>query len=105
MGDGSGEHAAAGEWVQVHQVLLQPGDRAANLPGDTSQLPYEALIKGFLVNPGRVGEVATIRTPAGRSVTGTLVAINPGYQHTFGRPVTALTRIGPELRAFLEGDE
>lgn len=92
-------------WVQVHQVLLPASQRAPNLPEDTKALPYEAWIKGFLTQPARIGEQATVRTLAGRLVTGRLVAVNPPYTHSFGRPVPAMLTIGPNLRAFLADEQ
>ena len=35
----------------------------------------------------------------GRTVTGRLSAVNPGYFHTFGDPIPELVHVGRDLRA------
>jgi hypothetical protein len=50
-----------------------------------------------------------IKTPAGRTLGGTLVRVNPPYDHSFGPPLPELSAIGPQVRALLrqqgDGDE
>jgi 2-amino-4-ketopentanoate thiolase alpha subunit len=89
----------AGAWVEVRYVLLEPADRAANLPADTAAQPLLVWVKGFAPAAGTVGEELTIETMTGRAVTGVLTEVNPGYTHTFGRPTPELTRVGRDLRA------
>jgi O6-methylguanine-DNA--protein-cysteine methyltransferase len=89
----------AGDWVEVRYVLLEPADRAANLPADTAAQPLLVWIKGFARHDASVGEELEIETTTGRSVTGALTDVNPGYTHTFGRPAPELTHVGRDLRA------
>ena len=91
----------AGEWVQIHSVVLPAGRRAAQVPPETQAVPLEMWVKGFLTAPARLGEAATVTTLAGRQVTGRLVAVNPAYGHDFAGPVPELLKIGPEVRAIL----
>lgn len=66
-------------------------------------MPLEMRVKGFLVDAvGRVGEVVTVRTLTGRTVTGSLVAVNPPVPHDFGAPVPELLAVGPEVRRRLK---
>jgi hypothetical protein len=95
------ERAAAHTWVEVQRIVLQPGERAPQVPADTQQVPLEMRLKGFLVHDASLGEDVDIVTPAGRMLRGTLVAINPAYTHTYGPPVPALSAIGSEVRAIL----
>jgi len=98
--------AKAGEWVQIHNIILAAGERAVHLPGDTRQVPFEMWLKGFLVDDeAQIGDDVTIETITGRHVTGELVAINPRYPHSFGEPVPELLSIGCELRALLAEEE
>lgn len=95
----------AGTWVQVHQVILFPGERAAGVPDDTARVPYEVWVKGFLAAPTAVGDEAVVTTVTGRQVTGTLVDPAPGHDHSFGRPHPAMLAVGPALKKLLsEGD-
>ncbi len=100
------QHASRGDWVQIHQVLLPPGQRAPQNPDDTRQVPLEIRLKGFLITDRAVpGETVEIETLSGRRVQGILVAIKPRYVHDFGDPQPALLTIGRELRQILkEGD-
>lgn len=98
------DQARPGDWVRVYLVLLPAGERAPGVPADTAALPYEGWINGWAEEAARVGEAMTIRTAAGRRVRGRLVEMNPGYQHTFGRPHPAMLAIGPSLRKMLAQD-
>jgi hypothetical protein len=95
----------AGDWVQVRRIVLQPGQRAPQVPADTQAVPLIMLVKGFLQHDARIGEEVTITTVIGRQVKGELVAVNPTYDHNYGRPVPELLVIGPELRQILWGEE
>ncbi len=91
----------AGDWVEVRYVLLEPADRAANLPPDTAARPLLVWIKGFALAAAAVGEDLAIETTTGRTVTGVLTDVNPGYMHTFGCAVPELTHVGRDLRVRL----
>jgi hypothetical protein len=91
----------AGDWVEVRYVLLEPADRAANLPADTAAQPLLVWVKGFARASASLCDLLEVETTTGRSVTGVLTDINPGYSHTFGRPTPELVRVGSDLRARL----
>lgn len=93
--------ARRGDWVQVRQVILKPGQRAPQVPEDTSQVPLIRLVKGFLAQDANLGDTATITTVIGRTIGGELVAVNPHYEHSFGAPPAGFMRIGSELRRIL----
>jgi hypothetical protein len=90
-----------GTWVEIHNIILPPGERAPQVPDDTRQVPLEMRVKGFLLKPAALGEDAEIVTTVGRTLRGTLVEVNPAYTHQFGQPVPELAAIGNELRALL----
>lgn len=89
----------AGDWVEVERVLLEPGERAAGLPPETASKPLKMWVKGFAQGAAAVGEDVTVETMSGRLVSGRLSAVEPGYFHTFGRPIPELARVGRDLRA------
>jgi 2-amino-4-ketopentanoate thiolase alpha subunit len=91
----------AGDWVEVRYVLLEPADRAANLPADTAAQPLLVWVKGFARTSAGMGEEIAVDTTTGRLVTGVLTDISPGYTHTFGRPAPELVHVGRDLRARL----
>jgi hypothetical protein len=93
----------AGDWVEVERVLLEPVDRSPNLPAETADKPLMVWVKGFALAEGKLGDEVSITTMTGRTVTGVLSAINPGYYHTFGDPVPELVHVGAELRVQLAG--
>ena len=90
-----------GTWVEIHRIVLVADERAPQVPADTRQLPLEMWVKGFLAEPVPLGEEAVIVTPAGRNLRGTLLKVNPAYNHTFGSPVPELCAIGGEVRSML----
>lgn len=91
----------AGAWVEIHAIVLSPGERAPQVPEDTQRVPLEMRVKGFLVDTAQVGDTVEIATPSGRRLRGTLAAANPAYTHGFGTPIPELSAIGSEVRAML----
>lgn len=89
----------AGTKVALRQRLLEPEERASSLPQDTAALPYEALIRGVLLEAAEVGELASIRTAAGRVLRGRLEVVEPADEHTFGRPPPALVAADEAISA------
>jgi hypothetical protein len=96
---------ARGTWVELHRIVLEPGERASRLPEETRRVPLEMRVKGFLARDARLGEEAEVVTAAGRRLRGTLARVNPAYAHGFGPPVPELLTVGAELRAILGGKD
>ena len=95
------EPVAQGTWVEIHRVVLPPGERAPGVPADTARVPLEMRVKGFLAAPASLGNEAEVITAAGRRLSGTLSGVNPAYSHGFGAPIPELSAIGEEIRAML----
>lgn len=95
--------AKIGDWVQVHQIVLKPEERAPQVPDDTKKVPLELWVKGTLMQDASIGDEVEVRTMTGRSVKGNLVAINPPYTHNFGEFVPELLRIDMQLKEILFG--
>lgn len=91
-----------GQWVQIHTVVLPPGQRAPQVPEDTQKVPLEMWCKGFAQHEAELGEELTVETVIGQKLTGTLCDLKPRYDHDFGEPVPELLTIGMELRKILE---
>lgn len=88
----------SGAFVEIRMVLLEPADRLEHLPDDTKKVPFEARIKGFLLQDASVGEKVKIRTLADRLIEGTLISENPPLKHGYGRPSPELLQISREIR-------
>ena len=93
------ERVPAGSWVEIHRVVLAPGERAPQVRADTQAVPLEMRVKGFLVADAALGDEVEIVSRAGRRLGGTLVEVNPAYAHGFGAPIAELAAIGEEVRA------
>lgn len=90
-------NASRGNWVEIERVLLQPSERAPQVPDDTRATPYVLRVAGFLENPSaKLGDEVTVKTFAGRKLAGKLVRLNPHYEHSFGETVPELLTIGKE---------
>jgi len=94
----------AGTWVQIHKVVLKAGERSPNVPEETSKVPFEMRVKGFLLHDAGIGDRVKIRTVINREIEGTLLEANPIFLHTFGAPVPELLHIGEALRGILKGE-
>lgn len=91
--------AAEGAWVEIELTVLTPAERAEGLPADTAVTPLLEWVDGFLTHPAKVGEEATVRSIIGRTHTGLLRRINPGYAHSFGDTVDEILTIGTEYES------
>ena len=91
------------DWVQIHQIVLRPEERAAHLPEDTKEVPLELWVKGFALQDGKIGDEIEIETVTGRRIKGELVKVNPRYIHDFGDYVPELTKIDMQLKEILFG--
>lgn len=99
------DEIAKGTWVEIHSIVLPPGQRAPQVPEETRQVPLEMRVKGFLTAAASLGQTAEIETAAGRRVKGTLSAANPSYDHGFGPPIPELSAVGGEVRKILANGE
>lgn len=93
---------SAGTRVEISFQLLTPAQRALGLPDDTAAVSYDARVRGVLLSPSRRGGQASIRTQAGRELTGTLDVIEPADAHSFGRPHQALVDVANAIAELRE---
>lgn len=94
--------AVRGQWVQIHKIILKPDERAPQVPEDTAKVPFELRVKGYLQDEkAAIGDLVTIKTPAGREVKGKLIAVEPRYPHDFGDHVSILNEAGAELQELM----
>jgi len=94
-----------GEWVRIHKVILQPSERAPQVPDDTKKVPLEMWTKGHLDADAEIGDEVSVTTATGRKETGTLLEVNPSYQHSFGIFIPELLAIDKQVRGILFGGE
>lgn len=96
--------AKKGDWVRIHNIILEPENRAPQVPEDTKDVPLEMWDKGFLQNDeAKLGDHVTIETYIGRKIEGKLIEVNPYYEVNYGKCVPELLYIGRQLRNILEG--
>jgi hypothetical protein len=84
--------------VEVERVLLEPADRAVNLPEETASKPLLVWVKGFARTQSALGEQCEIETVTGRGVRGRLSDLDPAYTHTFGTQPPEFAHVGQDLR-------
>jgi hypothetical protein len=92
-----------GEWVRIHKIILKPSERAPQVPDDTKKVPLEMWVKGFLDAESDMGGEVSITTVTGRKETGTLIEVNPYYEHDFGKFVPELLEIDKKVKEMLFG--
>jgi hypothetical protein len=94
-----------GTWVQIHKVILQPEERAPQIPEDTKKVPLEMWAKGFLSASAEIGSEVTVETVTGRKETGTLIKANPYHTHDFGKFIPELLTIDRQVREIVFGGD
>jgi len=97
--DSMPDRCKPGDWVEVERVLLEPSERATNLPPETAEKPLVMWVNGFAQAEAVPGEEVNVETMTGRLVTGRISNVNPGYHHTFGDHIAELAHVGPDLHA------
>lgn len=97
--------AITDEWVQLHRIILEPQNRSSQVPEDTKNVPLEMWVKGYLQVEAEVGDQVEIKTVTNRRERGTLVQINPVYQHSFGEFVPEVIEIHKILEKELRDGE
>lgn len=58
----------------------------------------------MLNQEAKIGDKVEIETYIGRKVEGTLIEVNPYYDHDFGKCVPELLYIGRQVRSLIEKD-
>lgn len=94
-----------GEWVRIHKNILEPSERAPQVPDDTKLCPLEMWVKGYLLADANMGDEVEIETVTGRKETGTLIEVNPYYDHDFGKFVPELLAIDKQVRDIVFGGD
>lgn len=94
-----------GTWVLIHRILLEPEERAPQVPDDTKKVPFEMWVKGSLQADAQIGDEVTVITKTGRKETGKLLEANPCYGHDFGKFVSELSFISGQVRDILLGGD
>lgn len=97
--------AKKGEWVRIHKVILKAEERTGKLPPDTQACPLEMWTKGYLLADAEIGDEVEIESVNGRHETGTLIEVNPYYEHDYGKCVPELLAIDKQVRGILYGGE
>lgn len=92
-----------GEWVRIHKVILQPSERAPQVPDDTKKCPLEMWVKGYLDADANIGDEVGVTTITGRKETGALTEVNPYYEHNFGKFIPELLTIDKQVREMVFG--
>jgi hypothetical protein len=87
---------AQGSWVEIEQVVLTPEQRVQSLPQETRSVPYLLRVSGFLQQDAELGQVVQVKTIIGRTLSGKLKTVNPGYSHSFGETIAELLPIGTD---------
>lgn len=95
-----------GSWVQIRRVVLNPDERAYNLPDATKKVPLLLWVKGYLLHDANINDTAKIMTVTGRIEEGELLIENPSYMHTYGNFIPEIKVIDSIVKDTLfKGDD
>jgi hypothetical protein len=82
-----------GTWVEIEENELMPEDRATNIPDETKKTPLNSWTRGKCLSDSELGIEVQVETNIGRIAKGTIVEIEPGYYHTYGKYVEEISNI------------
>ncbi|MGW1551567.1 2-amino-4-oxopentanoate thiolase subunit OrtA [Streptomyces sp. NPDC002346] len=85
------------QWIEVEWTALEPADRREGIPDDTAATPLRVRARGMAVS-AEIGKEATVTTVIGREVTGLVREIEPGYHHSFGKPLSSWLEMRDAIR-------
>ena len=90
-----------GSWVQIRKVVLNPDERAMNLPEATKMVPLLLWVKGYLLKDAEISDTVKIKTVTGRIEEGELLTVNPSYMHTYGNFIPEIKEIDSIVKDML----
>lgn len=90
-----------GTWVEVEETVLIPVDRASNIPDETKKTPLKSWTRGKCLSDCKLGSEVKVETNIGRIAHGSVVEIEPGYYHTYGKYVEEISNIGKQAREII----
>ena len=90
-------------WVLIHRNVLEPSERAVQVPDDTKKVPLELWTKGYLQEDANIGDEVTVLTRTKRMEKGTLLEAAPYYKHDFGKFVPELITISDQVKEIVFG--
>lgn len=98
--------AKRNDYVQIHRIVLSPEQRSKNLPEETHTVPLEMWVKGYLMtDEARIGDTVTVKTRTGRLCEGKLVDEAPHFEHSWGKQIPELLKVGDTVREIVFGGE
>ena len=94
--------AHKGDWVIIHDIVLEPAQRQPQIPEDTQKVPLEMWVKGFLKTDADIGQHVEVKTVTGRNARGRLIEVNPYYKHDYGKCIPELLKIGLQAKEIIQ---
>jgi len=92
-----------GTWVSITSTILNTGERADNIPDDTTAVPLLMWVKGYLLENCEIGAATEVRTITGRLEKGILEEAEPNTDVDYGSFVPEVLKIGADVRRILGG--
>jgi hypothetical protein len=93
-----------GTWVEIEEIVLTPEERSQAIPEETKKTPLKCWIRGNCLSDCEIGQEVKVETNVGRTAKGTVVEVEPGYHHSFGKYVAELGHIGKQAKEILIED-
>lgn len=90
-----------GTFVEVETLVLDCSDRSPAIPEDTKRTKLRMWVRGFVNSDCELGDEVEITTAIDRRINGLVTAVEPGYDHNFGRYVSEISYIGKQAKEML----
>lgn len=89
---------AKGKFVRIKKVILNPDQRASNIPEETKKVPLIMWTKGILLEEANLGDNVKVKTLSNRVETGELVEVNHIQKVDYGSFVEELFIVGQKAK-------
>ncbi len=90
-----------GTFVEIETLVLDCPDRSPAIPEDTKKTKLKMWVRGFVNSDCELGDEVEITTAIDRTINGLVTAVEPGYDHNFGRYVSEIAYIGKQAKEML----
>ena len=91
-----------GSFVRIKKTVLEPHERAQNIPSDTVEKPLMMWVKGTLQEDASLGDEVKIKTITGREETGILLDDSMMFEVNYGSFIPEIIELDHYFKSLMD---